>query len=375
MLVLIAQVSEHTLPGAAARDKVRRALELLGGMGAFVHTGERVLLKPNFVAPFPQAATDLEVVAAVAEAVRACGGEPFLAESSGFEFDTSHTFELLGVSAWAAENGVPLRNLDAGPFVRVATEVGTLEIARSALEVNAIINLPKLKRHNVTRVTLGLKNLMGLLSRDSRRRLHIVGVERGIVALASVLRPRLTVLDALTATSRAVYGAPTPLGVIVAGQDAVAVDHFGCRLLGEDPAHVPHLREAIRQGLGTSLYRVAGDEAVLAPCGGRADSWQERLYRVVFQGMYLLDWPYARLFPGHSCIPAAHYWLGVRPRLAAASCDRCGACVEVCPVGAIDLQRKRIIASRCQRVRCLRCKDVCPRGAIVLRGLRRPERM
>ena len=367
----VALVKAGEVPSA-----VRRGVDLLGGMGAFVRPGAHVVIKVNMFLRAMPASARVTHPAVVLEAARLCcvaGGRVTVVERTPhYDLVVRGYEEIEQLAALVALEQVEHRHLVLPGARSLQSPVPWPTLLD---DCDVFINIPGLRTHALTRLSNGMKNLMGLLSRDSRRRLHIVGVERGIVALASVLRPRLTVLDALTATSRAVYGEPTPLGVIVAGQDAVAVDHFGCRLLGEDPAHVPHLREAIRQGLGTSLYRVAGDEAVPAPCGGRADSWQERLYRVVFQGMYLLDWPYARLFPGHSCIPAAHYWLGVRPRLVAASCDRCGACVEVCPVGAIDLQRKRIIASRCQRVRCLRCKDVCPREAIVLRGLRRPERM
>ena len=385
---LIAQVDERALPGASAQDKTWQALALLGGLEQIVRPGDRVLLKPNFVAPFARAVTSLEVIEAVVEAVRACGGAPVIAESSGFEFDTAATFALLGVREWAQARGVAVLNLDEGPFTRVATDLGIMEVAQVALEADALINLPKLKRHSLTRVTLGIKNLMGLLSRDSRRWLHARGLERGLAALAEVVNPQLTILDALTVTSRAVYGESAPLGMILASRDVVALDHYACGLLGEDPQQVAHIREAVRIGLGSSAYRVTGGSAATGrespsrewnslpksevdqfQTGISSPRSRDLAYRLFFRAMYLTDLPFSRL-TGRSLIPYVHYWLGIRPYLEKDLCDRCGRCAEVCPVEAILVEEKRIIPDRCMRVRCLRCVSACPRGAIRARGWR-----
>jgi uncharacterized protein (DUF362 family)/ferredoxin len=383
MSAVIAQVDEQSLPGASAQEKTRRALTLLGGLESLVHPGDRVLLKPNFVAPFAQAATSFEVIEAVVEAVRECGGEPIIAESSGFEFDTEATLALLGVREWAQARDVPVLNLDHGPFAHVVTEIGTLEIAQAALDADALINLPKLKRHSLTAVTLGIKNLMGLFSRDSRRWLHAVGLERGLAALARAVKPQLTILDALTVSSRAVYGESAPLGMILGSRDLVALDHYACGLLGEDPQQIAHIREAIRIGLGNSEYRVVRSNTAMGREGDfRLESEVRQLqagisnprshgstYRLFFRAMYLADLPFSRL-TGRSLIPHVHYWLGIRPHLEKELCDRCGRCAEVCPVGAIGVMEKKIIPARCMRVRCLRCASACPRGAIRPRGRR-----
>jgi ferredoxin len=264
-------------------------------------------------------------------------------------------------------------NLDQGPFTRVATELGTLEIAQAALEADLLINLPKLKRHSLTRVTLGIKNLMGLLSRDSRRWLHVRGLERGLVALAQTVNPQLTILDALTVTSRAVYGESAPLGMVLGSRDLVALDCYACGLLGEDPQQIAHIREAIRRGLGGSDYQVVGlsetSKVARSFTSQTLEVPTKRLYRLFFRAMYLADLPVSRL-TGRSLIPYVHYWLGIRPHLEKGQCDRCGRCATVCPVGAIQVEEKRIIPARCMRVRCLRCVSACPRGAIRVRGWR-----
>lgn len=355
MSVGVVRIGDRDMP-----DALGRLLALIGGLGDLVRPGDTVFLKPNVVAPMPQAATDLGLLAALVKAVQRCGGRPVIGESAGFEFDTAATFRLLGLDRLAAELGVPLLNLDGGPFeTRSVTGYGSLPIARAALEADLFIDVPKLKLHNLTGVTLGAKNLMGLLPREARRRMHVRGIERGIAALSSMVPVGLTVVDALTITPRAVFAQPQALGLLIAGRDLSAVDQ-ACRGLLGFPAD------------GPVAWVCEPGQAPPAPLGGLKPAGG-RLYRLLFDAMYRADVPFSRLSGGRSLIPWVHYYLGVRPALDPRRCDGCGACLAACPLDAIDLPRRHIVAGRCMRLRCLRCHDVCPRQAIVLRGWRRPR--
>ncbi len=352
-------------PDGDVPGTVMALLEGLGGLAQCVRPGDTVLLKPNFVAPFADAVTDFRIIAAVADAVRAQGATPVVGESAGYEFDTAHTLVALGADDFCRDIGVQLVNLDEGTFQRVPTGdaiIGSLRVARLALEVETIINLPCLKRHSLTGVTFGMKNLMGLVHRSSRRRMHVLGIERGIAALNRVLRPALTVVDGLKVMSRAVYGVQRDLGILIGGTDVVAVDRVCCQVMGVAVGEVGHIPSG-------PVSDAARDIKPLAVTDERpASGW---LYRAVFRLMYLLDGPLGWAFPTGSLIPHAHYWLGIRPHLNRAQCDDCGRCVLVCPVEAIDLKARRVIGVRCMKLRCLRCVDACPRGAIEVRGLRR----
>jgi hypothetical protein len=92
-------------------------------------------------------------------------------------------------------------------------------IAQSVLQADAIIDVPVLKTHDQTQVTLGIKNLKGCLCRADMRRSHALGVEQAIVDLCAYLRPALTVIDGTVAVEGMgpVGGNPIPMNVIIAG--------------------------------------------------------------------------------------------------------------------------------------------------------------
>ena len=352
---------------------LRRIVDLLGGMGQFVQPGDRVFIKPNFVAPFDEAVTNYTLLAAVLSMVREAGGKPVVGESAGFEFDTAHTFKALGLREFATAHDVPLLNLDEGKFVEVKVDSGpvrTLWVAQSALEADVLINLPRLKRHSLTRVTLGMKNLLGLLNRDSRRRLHAWGIEAGIVALNRIIQPDLTIVDGLTILSRAVYGHAEPAGILAGSADLRALDPFCASLLGVDFESVPHI---VQFAGHAPQVKVLGDTPPPVQYTDRHDSLPERVYRLIFQSMYLVDQVRAVFGRGHSLIPAIHYWLGIRPAIRFKDCTQCGDCTRVCPVEAIDVARRRIVPGVCMSLRCLRCVGACPVNAIEVRGWRRPK--
>jgi uncharacterized protein (DUF362 family)/NAD-dependent dihydropyrimidine dehydrogenase PreA subunit len=358
-------------------EKVRRILHALGGLGRWVKPGYLVLIKPNFVAPLPDSATSFEILEAIVDGVRGCGGRPVIGESSGFEFDTATTLRVLGAYDFARRNDVQLVNLDVCDFTSVKLHNGLIkEVKISALvqQADVLINVPKLKRHSVTGVTLAMKNLFGLLARESRRKLHALGLERGIFELTRVIKSDLVIADGSVVKERAVYGAKRPLGIVVGGTDVYAVDKECCRFMQVDYRGVAHINFALRQGLARQGYQAVSlsqrdtlEDFHLTPINQEDSIW-EMLHRLSYQLIYLSDIPYAWLSKGKSLIPRAHFYLGTRPKIDPKKCTECGDCVPVCPVNAIQIPGRRIIPSQCMRVRCLECVRICPESAIRVLG-------
>ena len=248
-------------PAAATR----RAIEVLGGLGRFVKPGERVVIKPNMSfakTPDVAATTHPQVVAAVARACLEAGARDVLVvdhtlqraelclERTGIQ---AACRTLGGVHVLAVQDRTFYREIPV-PKGKALTRV---EVLRDLTEGAVLISVPVAKSHSATGVSLGLKGLMGLIW--DRGSFHYrFNIHQGIADLATVLRPRLTVLDATRALVTGGPGGPgevmTP-NLVVAGADPVAVDAYGVGLVpwyGQrfEGRQVEHLLAAHRHGLG-----------------------------------------------------------------------------------------------------------------------------
>jgi uncharacterized protein (DUF362 family) len=118
------------------------------------------------------------------------------------------------------------------------------------LESTCIVNVPKLKIHHMTQVTLSIKNLMGVIVGNRGAIMH-TRIDTKLVDLASVVRPALNIIDGLIgAEMDETHGRPVPVGVVIAGTDLVAVDTVGAAVMGVDPTTVRHVQFAAERGLG-----------------------------------------------------------------------------------------------------------------------------
>jgi uncharacterized protein (DUF362 family) len=157
-------------------ESLVRALDLVGGLSRYVRRGDAVLLKPNLNGV--EGCTDKELVESLIGMLREHGaGRIFIAESTfGDRRMTDMFFRKTGYAELAARYWIELLNLNAAEAVevRVAKPLAfeTLPIARAAYEADRIINLPNMKVHYATGITLAMKNLKGLLVGDAKRRCH-----------------------------------------------------------------------------------------------------------------------------------------------------------------------------------------------------------
>lgn len=364
----------------ALADAVRRCVELTGGLGDFVQPGSRVLVKPNVVAPLARGVTKFVVLRTVIELVRDAGGTPFIGDCAGMEFHSDKTFQLLGFDDFAREMGVELVNFDHDELVQCPVRFGFglvrhLAMPKSAIEADAVINLPRLKRHSLTTVTLGVKNLMGVAAKSARRKIHVFGLHRGIAWLARLLKCHLTIIDGTTICERPVFGREVPLGILLASRDIVAVDKVACSFLSVNPRRVPHIRHAERMGVGVGgRLKLCGDPIRGDEGAGGRIGLKRRLLRAAYWLTFSAELVYNKITQ-RSLLPAAHIRLGSHPVLDAELCDRCGRCIEVCPVDAIALDPPRILTRRCQDVRCMRCVEACHdyKAAIRIKGVQSVE--
>jgi len=224
---------------------VKKNIDLLGGISAFIKSGEKILVKPNLLsASSPDAAvtTHPSVVRAVIRVLKEAGAYPFVGDSPGIG-SAAKVAAKCGVLDVCKEEDVPL--IELRQSVEVENPGGKtfkrLEIAKEALDVDGIINLPKLKTHTQMFMTLGVKNMFGCVVGKRKPQWHLAASSdreyfaRMLVDLYRFFKPRLTILDgivALEGEGPGKSGRPRGLGVILASQDAIALDRVVLEIVG-----------------------------------------------------------------------------------------------------------------------------------------------
>ncbi len=242
-------------------DPVETTVKALGLIEADVDKAlsrsKPILIKPNYINsknPLTGITTDGRVVEGVVKFLRGHDFENIsIGEGSGFG-ETFEAFKVAGLDTVAERWGVRLVDLNRDEFVEVSPpeplSLKEVRIAKTALE-SQIVSVPKLKPHRIATVTLSLKNMMGALA--SKGSMHAgLSLSENIADLASVLRPRLSIIDGIVAgEGHETSGNPVEMNLVVAGTDPVAVDAVGAAIMGILPSDVKHLVLAEQKRLGT----------------------------------------------------------------------------------------------------------------------------
>ena len=234
-------------------QSLRKAVALCDGF-AGLSRHDRVLIKPNVSIGFRMPPYGMTTTTSILEGLvqllieQGCS-DISIAEGSIeiLGFDTQKGYERTQIDKLAKRYGVRLIDLNRGPFQQVDLGGLKVQIAKAALETNFLINVPVLKTHGLTRVSLGFKNLKGCLSPVSKTKFHGTNrLNHFIYLLNDVVRSHLTIIDG---TYMLENGPDTVLGtayrkdLVIASQDKFACDVVGSTILGIDPSEVGYLRE------------------------------------------------------------------------------------------------------------------------------------
>ena len=344
-------------------DAVAAAVGMLGGIRTFLRPGERVLIKPNLLkARPPEAAvtTHPEIVRAAIRLVQEADGIPVVGDSPGIG-DSRSVCERSGILAVIEQEGAAFADFDDAVTVKSSGRFQRLEIARAAAEADAIINLPKLKTHGMTVLTGAVKNLFGCVPGKRKVQWHFnTGVDhrafaRLLVELSALLKPRLTIMDAVVAMegNGPGNGDPRSLGLILAGGDPVAVDAIAGEVVGVSPDRLPVIQAAIEAGTGEwrpERIRVLGESLDAS-----------RVTQFVLPPREHTEWPLPEW--SRKVLKDA---LTTRPVIDHRACSRCGICQRDCPRQAIHEQGGRLDIDYRNCIRCFCCQEFCPSGAITV---------
>jgi uncharacterized protein (DUF362 family) len=244
--------------GERGMEPVFKALDLVDFKSALAGK-DRVLIKVNFITDKTWetgATTDPLVVEAIIQKLKELPVTINVVESDATMTNADKAFEKTGMKEMCSRNGVEcinLRYVKDKVKIDVPNEevLGSITVPRIVAE-SAIISAAKLKTHMSTGVTLGMKNMFGLLPDKFKAKYHARGISKVIVDINSVIKPALTVIDGFVAMEGKgpVDGTPIQMDLIIASKDVVAADATGCRVMGIDPHSLSHIRRAHEKGLG-----------------------------------------------------------------------------------------------------------------------------
>ena len=247
-------------------EAVREAVELARGFE--IKKGDTVLIKPNAKNQAPPGygiVTDVAVIEPLVEMSIEKGAKRVtIADGAAYPTGSYHTFsafETMGVTKLAKKWDLDLVDLNSYDSVDLDVPEGfvldNVRVGRAVTEVDFLINVPVLKTHRGTLLSNCVKNIgVGVACREEKKRLHRLGIDEGLLDVFSVVKPHFNVVDALVCIEgdgpNFPPGKPRPLGLVLAGEDGVAVDAVCARLIGLDPLEVKHLRLAHDRGIGIS---------------------------------------------------------------------------------------------------------------------------
>jgi uncharacterized protein (DUF362 family) len=245
-------------------QSLREAVVNCNGL-ANLPAGARVFIKPNIVfwtkaCNFPKwgVITTSRVIEDVVRLLKEYGieditiGEGIVADPADKEIP-AHAFKTLGYENLSKRYGVKFLNVMERPFEKIDLGDGiNLKFNSDILKSNFLVDLPVMKTQNQTIVSLGIKNLKGLIDIPSRKKCHSADPQKDlhfhVSKLADPMPPSLTIIDGIYSLERgpAFDGRPRRSNLLIASSNMLSADMVGSKVLGHEPAAVPHLALAAK---------------------------------------------------------------------------------------------------------------------------------
>ncbi len=348
----------------AIESAVIQLLQPLGGMEAFVKPGERVLIKPNLLAAKPPEAavtTHPEIVRAVIGLVRQAGGIPLVGDSPGVGRCRT-VAEKSGIMEVIRETGAELAVFEETVEVTGSGMFKRFDLGKPYMEADRVINLPKLKTHEMMTLTCAVKNLFGAVAGTAKIAWHLkAGVDREMFArmlleIYLLRKPDLNIVDAITAMEGNGPGGGDPchVGLLLAGVNPVAVDVVAAEIVGIPKKLLYVERAAERLGMA------GADRSSIRTLGLPLDDAKTAGFRLPH--MSDVQWGLPPFLKNR-----LRQHLTSRPYALAGKCRLCGICADACPPRAIEMKNGHLHFDYNRCIRCFCCRELCPHGALGVR--------
>jgi len=350
-------------------ENLDRGMDVIGGWGAFVRPGMKVLLKVNLIGPKSSetaAVTHCEFVRAITKILKKMDCTIWIGDSSGGAIagiaPTNQSFEVSGLNKVAEDEGAEIKNFDREGVKEctITSDYGNkLYLAKPVFEADLVINLPKLKTHTAAIYTGAIKNVFGFIPGLRKAQYHklLPDPKNFGIMLADIhenSKIELHIMDGITAmqgegpTAGEVYNGHK----ILISTDPLALDTVALKMIGLDIVDIPILNASRERNIG-----------------------QWKLENIQICGDYnlppeLKDFKLPKRFiskkkQNYSALIKVIDFLKTRPKINLRLCKQCNMCVESCPVHAIDKETKKIDYSKC--IECMCCHELCRYKAVELK--------
>jgi len=337
---------------------VSQCLDHLGGLSSFIKEGDTVLIKPNVLqAKKPEEAitTHPAVMEAIIIEVQKIGATAFVGDSPGGLWLTlGNHWKNTGIGKVCSKYNVEILNFEAAGSYEKEINGNTYYIAKPVLDVDFVINVPKIKTHSLTTFTCAIKNMFGTIPGLMKVNYHKIAPNTNdfsslIVDIFSLTKPNLNIVDGIIGMEGEgpSGGKPIKLGMVLASTDGVALDTYICHLLGKNPMKVPTNKIAYEKGLGQgniNEIEILGYQAKVRKDFKWPSSLMSSLPEFLVRGMW--------------------GFISQKPVINSKLCTNCKQCIKSCPVEVLTpgVPVPEFNYDKC--INCLCCSEMCPQKAI-----------
>jgi len=240
-------------------ESLRQAIDEAGGLGE-ISADSKVFIKPNIVTwyeggTFPKygVLTTASLIEDIVIILSEHGAKDITLVEGVTEREKNSESLLqlavkgMGLDTLTKRYGLKTIDVHKGNFTKITLDDVKLSVNSDVLDADYIIDMPVMKTHIQCKVSLGIKNLKGLLNTSSRKRCHnkdkSKDLDYHVTKFADMLSPSLTIIDGIYTLE---YG-PGPSGdarrsdLLVVSKDMISADKVGAKLLGYTPESIPHI--------------------------------------------------------------------------------------------------------------------------------------
>jgi uncharacterized protein (DUF362 family) len=253
-----AKVDLAVASGSSPAKITTAAINALGGIGKFISRGDIVVVKPNMAwdrTPEQAGNTNPEVVATVVKLCFEAGAKKVKVFDRPVN-DPRRCYVQSGIADAARASGATVDYVDERKFRDMSIKGNAIKswpLYTEVFEADKVINIPVAKHHSLAKLTLSMKNWMGIMG-GARNRIH-QRLDESLVDISMTVKPTLTILDAVRIlTANGPQGGSLSdvkkMNTVIAGIDQVAVDSFGTTLFGMKGSDLGYVRLGAQSGLG-----------------------------------------------------------------------------------------------------------------------------